>query len=260
MRARVVKGGGRVVGDDAWLSRFAALVARAGDGLVVVHGGGLDVDELCDRLGVPVVRQNGLRVTTPEALDVATLVLSGRLNKRLVRALVSAGVDAIGISGEDGGLLVAEIAAGGALGRVGDRVEVRTELLRCLLGLGLVPVVSPISRGVDGGALNVNADDAATAIAVALDAAELLYVTDVPGVHDGQTTRAELDAAEAETLLETGIARDGMAVKVRAALRALRAGVSAARIGPVESLLDPEAGTWLVADRADAPEALEVVA
>lgn len=258
MRVRVVKVGGRVVGDDAWLARFAELVARAGSGVVVVHGGGPDVDDVCGRLGIPVVRQSGLRVTTPEALDVATLVLSGRLNKRLVRALVGAGVDALGVSGEDAGLLVAELAADGVLGRVGDRVRVRTELLRCLLGLGLVPVLSPISRGVDGGALNVNADDAATAVAASLGAEELLFVTDVPGVHDGKVNRSELDPAEAESLLESGIARDGMAVKLKAGLRALRAGVSAVRIGPVESLVDPAAGTWLVSERALA--AAEVVA
>lgn len=258
MKVRVVKVGGRVVGDDAWLSRFADLVARAGTGLIVVHGGGPDVDDVCGRLGIPVVRQNGLRVTTPEALDVATLVLSGRLNKRLVRALVGAGVDALGMSGEDAGLLVAELAAHGSLGRVGDRVQVRTELLRCLLGLGLVPVLSPISRGADGGALNVNADDAATAVAASLGAEELLFVTDVPAVHDGKVNRAELDPSEAESMLDSGIARDGMAVKLRAGLRALRAGVSAVRIGPVESLVDQKAGTWLVPERAVA--AAEVVA
>lgn len=248
MRARVVKVGGRVLGEAAWLAHFAELVARAGDGTVVIHGGGPDVDDVCGRLGIPVVRTEGLRVTTPDALDVATMVLSGRLNKRLVRALVSAGVDAMGVSGEDAGLLVAELAAGGALGRVGESARVRAELLRCLLGLGVVPVVSPISRAVDGGALNVNADDAATAVAAALDAEELLFVTDVPAVHDGTGNRADLEASEAESLLANGIARDGMAVKLKAGLRALRAGVAAVRIGPVESLVDPTAGTWLLPD------------
>ncbi|HEX7119676.1 MAG TPA: acetylglutamate kinase [Longimicrobiales bacterium] len=245
MKVRVVKVGGRVLGEPDWLARFGELAARAGDGLVVVHGGGPEVDELCGRLGVPVERASGLRVTTPEVLDVASMVLSGRLNKRLVRRLVGAGVDALGVSGEDGGLVVAEPAANGALGRVGENVRVRGELLRRLLALGVVPVISPISRGTDGGALNVNADDVATAVAVALGAIELLFVTDVAGVHDGTKERATLDAAEAAVLLSCGVARDGMAVKLKAGLRALRSGVTAVRIGPVEALADSRVGTWL---------------
>ena len=234
MRARVVKVGGRVVGDDAWLSRFAELVARAGDGLVVVHGGGLDVDELCGRLGVPVVRQNGLRVTTPEALDVATLVLSGRLNKRLVRALVSAGVDAIGISGEDGGLLVAgsrpEARSAGSIAWKSDRVAA------VLLGLGLVPVVRRSPRG-DGGALNVNATRGDGDRGRAGCRAALRHGRS--GARRVTTRRA--DAAEAETLLD-GIARDGMAVKVRP-LSGLRAGCLRRGSAPWNRWTG--AGTWL---------------
>ncbi|HEX6941230.1 MAG TPA: acetylglutamate kinase [Longimicrobiales bacterium] len=245
MKVRVVKVGGRVLGEPAWLSRFAELAARAGGRLVVVHGGGPEVDDLCGRLGIGVERSGGLRVTTPEALDAASMVLSGRLNKRLVRVLVGAGVDALGVSGEDAGLVVAEPAANRVLGRVGENVRVRADLLRRLLGLGVTPVISPISGGTDGGALNVNADDVATAVAAALGAIELLFITDVPAVHDGKAERATLDAAEAAVLLSCGIARDGMAVKLTAGLRALRAGVPAVRIGPVEALADSRAGTWL---------------
>lgn len=251
MNVRVVKVGGRVLGEPAWLERFGTLAARAGAGLVVVHGGGPEVDAVCGRLGIGVERVGGLRVTSPEALDVAEMVLSGRLNKRLVRALLGAGVDAVGVSGVDGGLLRAE-PAGGGLGRVGENARARAGLLRGLLGQGLVPVVSPISLGSDGGALNVNADDAATAIAAALGAGELLFLTDVPAVHDGTRDRAALDAAEAAVLLSSGVARDGMAVKLGAALRALRAGVSSVRIGPVEALADGGVGTWLAREAATA--------
>ncbi len=260
MSVRVVKVGGRVLDEPAWLERFGELAARAGEATVVVHGGGPDVDALCDRLGIEVLRREGLRVTTPEALDVAGMVLSGRLNKRLVRTLLGAGVDAIGLSGEDARVLVADLAANGSLGRVGDNVRVRVEVLRGLLDLGLAPVISPISRGTDGGALNVNADDAAVAVAAALRASELLFVTDVPAVHDGHRERASLDAVEAEALVARGIAKDGMAVKLTAGLRALRAGVSSVRIGPVEALADPSVGTWLGRTLgADVPREMQAV-
>src|SRR5690606_41382015 len=113
----------------------------------------------------------------------------------------------VGRSGEDGAVFLAEVVQGGKLGRVGRIVHVRTELIERLLGMGFVPVTSPISRGVDGQPLNVNADDAAAAVAGALGAAELLFLTDVDGVHDGVGERAVLTLAEAATLIDSGVAR-----------------------------------------------------
>jgi len=242
---RVVKVGGRPLGDAAWLEGFASVVSKSAGRVVVVHGGGPEVDALSTRLGIPVERVDGRRVTSEAALDVAAMVLSGRINKRVVAALVGAGVSALGLSGEDGGLLEARVAANGALGRVGEIVRVNASLLRELLALGVVPVLSPISRGEDGRALNVNADDAALAIASALGARELIFLTDVPAVHDGRSDRSALDEAEARELLASGVVRDGMAVKVRAALGALGVGVDSVRIGPLECLIDPAAGTRL---------------
>lgn len=243
MNVRVLKVGGRNLGDPVWLSELAGHLAHVRDPIVVVHGGGPEVSALMGRLGVPVAWSGGRRVTPPEALDVAVMVLSGRTNKRIVSALVGAGVDAIGLSGEDGGLLVAEPVEGGSLGRVGQVVRVRTELLHRLLAMGLTPVISPISRGTDGDALNVNADDAAAAVAVALDASELLFLTDVDHVHDGASGRSELSSAEAVELIEAGIARDGMRVKLEAAVRALQAGCRAVRIGPLGMLTGSATGT-----------------
>lgn len=245
MSVRVVKVGGRPLGDAAWLSRFAAEVSRSGDELVIVHGGGPEVDELSTRLGIAVERVGGRRLTSPAALDVAGMVLSGRINKRVVSAFLGAGVDAVGLSGEDGGLVVAREVDGGALGRVGEVVGVRADLIRGLVALGLTPVISPISRGTDGGSLNVNADDVATSIAAALGAEELLFLTDVPAVHDGSAPRAALGADEAIALIDAGVIRDGMAVKVSAALRALEAGVSSVRIGTFEALTENTQGTRL---------------
>ncbi len=240
---RVVKIGGAVLGDGAWLEEFARAVASALGALVVVHGGGPEITVLSERLGIAVAFERGRRVTTPEALDVASMVLTGRLNKRIVAALLNVGADAIGLSGEDGGLVVAEVAEGGALGCVGSVVRVRVELLRWLITRGMVPVISPISRGQDGTPLNVNADEVATAIAVGLGASELLFVTDVAGVNDGWVERSDLTVAQAAELMADGVARDGMWLKVGAAVDALASSVSAVRIGRPEIVADPAAGT-----------------
>jgi acetylglutamate kinase len=240
---KVVKIGGAALGDALWLAEFATAVASVRTPLVIVHGGGPDITALSDRLGIEVRWHEGRRVTPPEALDVAAMVLTGRVNKKVVGALLSAGVDAIGLSGIDGSLLRAEIVADGSLGRVGRVASVRTGLVTGLLQLGHTIVVSPISLGADGEPLNVNADDAASAIAAALGAAELIFLTNVPGVRDGAGVRQWLDAGEAGSLIEAGVASGGMSVKLSAAVSALDGGVTAVRIGDAQVLFDPSAGT-----------------
>ena len=240
----VVKVGGHEVDDREWTARLAAAIAAADRPVVVVHGGGKEVSEVQRVLGAEPEWKDGLRVTTPEALRAVAMVLSGVVNKRLVGALLDAGADALGLSGEDGGLLQADFAKGGALGRTGEVVAVRAELLHTLLERGVVPVVSPVSRGPDGGALNVNADDAAAAVAAALGAAELLLVSNIPAVLDGAGAPIPaLGAAEVEALIESGVAAGGMAPKLRAAARTVAAGVGSARIGSLDMLADPLAGT-----------------
>lgn len=251
----VVKVGGRLTGDDARLGGLArslaalapdgqgagpaeagsgapaATTVRPGsrsasgmDGVVVVHGGGSEITGWQERLGVPVVWREGLRVTTPEGMRVAAMVLSGWVNKRLVSALISAGRPAAGLSGEDG-LLHAVPRDGGRLGEVGEVVAVGQAPLRALLGAGILPVVSPVSRGPEGRPLNVNADEAALALAVGLGARRLLLISDVPGVVVNGRVLPALDAVGAAGLLERGAVDGGMAVKVRQALEAARAGV-----------------------------------
>lgn len=240
---RVVKIGGAAMGDPGWLTGFASVVAAAGGPLVIVHGGGREIDALSQRLGVEVTWNGGRRVTSAEAFDIASMVLTGRLNKRIVSALLDVGVDALGLSGEDAGLVTAGLVDGGALGRVGAVERVRTDLLDWLTSRGLVPVISPISRGPDGRGLNVNADEVATAVAAALGASELLYLTDVMGVSDASGVRTRIDAAEADELIDAGIATCGMALKVRTARAALEAGIPCVRIGHPEMVLDATAGT-----------------
>jgi acetylglutamate kinase len=242
---KVVKVGGAALNEDSWLSGFAQAVAQGAGPLVIVHGGGPDITALSAQLGVETRWHAGRRVTPPEALDVASMVLNGRINKRLVAALLATGVDAIGLSGMDGGVLRATLLDGGALGRVGRVCSVRIELLRALLVRGHTVVLSPISLGDDGAALNVNADDTAAAVAAALDASELVFLTDVPGVRDGEIVRALLDAGEAVALVRTGVAHGGMGVKLSAGVKALDSGVPAVRIGDARVLFDPAAGTVL---------------
>jgi acetylglutamate kinase len=247
----VVKVGGNEVDSPEWVARLAAALARRGRRTVVVHGGGKEVSALQRVLGAEPEWRDGLRITTPEAMRAVAMVLTGVVNKRLVSALLGAGVDAVGISGEDGALLRAELLRGGALGRTGAVAQVRTELLRAWLAQGITPVVSPVSRGPDGGPLNVNADDAAAAVAGALRAAELLFLSDVPGVLEAGSLLPEVAGGEAEALIAAGVASGGMAPKLRAAVRAAGA-VGRVRIGGLEMLDSSEAGTRVRVTRAPA--------
>jgi acetylglutamate kinase len=249
VKARVVKIGGAALTDAAWLNEFAVHVARAHEPIIVVHGGGPDISALSDQLGVPVQWSNGRRVTTPEALDVASMVLCGRLNKRIVSALIDAGADALGLSGEDGSAVTAAVAQNGALGRVGQVSRVRTELFEWMLSRGMIPVLAPICRGEAGAALNVNADEVAAAVAVAMSSPELLFVTDVAGVRDASGGLCSaLAAQEARAMIAAETAHGGMAVKLQAALSALETGVPLVRIGRVETLTDADAGTRIRAE------------
>jgi acetylglutamate kinase len=245
MNIRVVKIGGAALADAGWLSAFAAAASSSPVPLVIVHGGGPDITALSDRLGIDVRWHEGRRVTGPEALDVASMVLNGRVNKNVVAALVNAGVDAIGLSGVDGGLFRASLLEDGALGRVGRISTVRAELLRRLVDAGHTVVLSPISLGDDGDALNVNADDAAAAVAAALDATELIFLTDVPGVRDADGIRSWLDTGEALSMVQSGVAFGGMGVKLAAGVHALDCGVAAVRIGNASVFNDAAAGTVL---------------
>jgi acetylglutamate kinase len=239
----VVKVGGSVLSDASWLEGFAGAVASSSSPLVIVHGGGPEINELAGRLGVEFTWVDGRRVTSPEVLDAAQMVLSGRINKRLVTSLLEAGVDAVGLSGVDGGLVTATVRDGGALGLVGSPATVRPAVLLALLAAGMTPVVSPISRGAGATTLNVNADEVATGVAVALGASELLYLTDVAAVRDGETELSAITPAQAGALVASGRATGGMAVKLEAARQALAGGVPCVRIGPLGVLEHGEAGT-----------------
>lgn len=239
---RVLKIGGRAQSD----SRLAPAIrgASVSGGIVVVHGGGDEVSALQRRLGLTPAFHGGRRVTTAADLEIVRMVLSGSANKRLVSALVTAGVRAVGVSGEDDGLLSARATARDTLGEVGEPSHVDTRLLTLLVGAGYVPVVSPLARdGETGATLNVNGDDAAAEMAVALGADELLLIADVPGVMADDAVIPELDIERTVALIENGTARDGMAAKLQAARRAVERGVPRVRIGDIAAIESASAGT-----------------
>lgn len=241
-----MKIGGRAQGDTA-LPRLLAAVVRSGDELVVVHGGGDEVTALQRRLGSEPTFIGGRRVTTEADMEVVRMVLSGAVNKRLVRQLLDEDVPAIGISGEDGGLLPALLLDGGALGAVGEPLTADARPVEALLAAGFVPVVSPLGRHAETGqGLNINGDDAAAAIAGALRADELLLLADVPGVLDSSGVLVpSIGAGHVDEFIASGIARGGMSAKLQAARRALASGVATVRIADVNAISDPTAGTRL---------------
>ena len=249
LNVRVVKIGGNELDRPEWVAECARALAGIGPA-VIVHGGGQAVSAWSRRLGLPVEQKDGLRVTTPEIAQIVEMVLGGPMNRLVVTALRAAGLDAIGLCGADGGLLTAQPLENGVeLGEVGAIVNVRASLLQSLLLAGLTPVVAPVAPSLTPPIrpLNVNADQAAAAIAAALGAHELLFVSDVPGVTIEGVAQPTLAAAEIEPLIEGGVATGGMAAKLRAAAHALGAGVRAVRIGDLAIFEHATAGTRLLA-------------
>ncbi len=242
---RVIKLGGRVQSDPALPGVLAAawIASRA---LVVVHGGGDEVTELQRAFGRASQFVAGRRVTAVEDLHLLRMALSGSANQRLVAALVGAGVLAVGVSGEDAAMIEAVAESRATMGEVGTSVAVDAALLRHLLAGGFCPVVSPLARDRDSkgsGVLNVNGDDAAAAIAVAMQASELLLISDVDGVLVDGAAMLHLDQDSARELIRAGVARGGMAAKLDAAIGALARGVARVRIGALGALTDEARGT-----------------
>ena len=245
---RVVKIGGRPQLDPSLPAALASANRAAPGSLIVVHGGGDEVSTLQRLYGVESRFSRGRRVTSVLDLEIIRMALSGSANKRLVAALNDAGVAAIGLSGEDAALLTADPLDPDVYGHVGAPAGVNAELLRLLLGGGYLPVLSPVSRSTDsamGTTLNVNGDDAAAAIAVAMSADELLLVSDVPGVLlDGQAV-SSIGPEDAQRLIDDGTARGGMAAKLQAALSALDGGVQRVRISDIAAIEALDRGTVL---------------
>ncbi len=242
----------KVGGDKLEKPDFQDQVARAIAGLpgpvILVHGGGQAVDDVQLLLGSEPERVQGLRRTGPKALRAALMVLCGQLQAQLVAALMRSGVRAIGLSGFDAGMIkVRKLDHPAAdLGLVGEVVEVDSNLLQTLIEAELVPVVSPLSLGLDGQIYNVNADSVAGAIAEAMGANELAFVSDVSGVHRSGQLVSQLEVGQTETLIAKREIRAGMVPKVRAGSEALRGGVPKVRIVDLPGLAS-DGGTLLTA-------------
>jgi len=237
----VVKYGGHAMTDPALQQAFAADVVflrLAGLRPVVVHGGGPQIDAMLTRLGVEPEFRGGHRVTTAQTMDVVRMVLTGQVQREVVGLVNSHGPFAVGMSGEDAHLFTAErrdVVVDGVptdIGLVGDVVQVEPAFVVGLLDDGLVPVVSSVARGRDGSVFNVNADTAAAALAVALQAEKLVVLTDVEGLYAdwpaSDEVLSELTADELAALLPTLAA--GMIPKMEACLRAVRGGVPQAHV------------------------------
>ncbi|MDH5224492.1 MAG: acetylglutamate kinase [Actinomycetota bacterium] len=227
----VVKYGGAAMDTVGLASSFAedvALLQSAGVTAVVVHGGGPQVTDLSERLGIETTFVDGLRVTDAATLDVATMVLAGKLNTEVVASLVAGGVRAVGLSGVDGGLLLARKQSGPDLGFVGEVVHVNADVLRTLTRERFVPVVASIAVDeTTGQSYNVNADVVASQLAIELGAEKLVFINDVPGLI-GPTgdLLSELSSAQcAELLAQPGVVGGGMIPKLESAVAALAADV-----------------------------------
>jgi acetylglutamate kinase len=215
----VLKLGGTTLADQAHVLDEVAAVARKRP-VVLVHGGGKRITEWLERLGVPSKFEGGLRVTDQAALDVAAAVLRGVVNSELVSDLRDRGVDAVGLSGVDGGFMIAERIP--HLGLVAHIVGIRRDFLDTLLVAGQVAVVAPLARDESGIVCNVNADDAAAGIAAGVGARQLILMTDVDGVRNADGDRLHtMTADEAERLIADGVIKGGMVPKIRAALAAV---------------------------------------
>ena len=232
----VVKYGGNAMNPGGGAAQFAediVLMQSVGLKPVVVHGGGPQITEMMSRLGKKAEFRNGLRVTDAESLEITRMVLVGKVNRELVSDINRHGPLAVGVSGEDAGLITA-VLHDPDLGFVGDVARINPSLLLRLLEQDLIPVIATIGVDDTGQAYNINADTVAGAIAVALDAEKLVFLTDIEGlrrdVADPATLISHITAAELQPLIEDGTVASGMIPKVEACLNAVGANVRSAHL------------------------------
>jgi acetylglutamate kinase len=237
----VVKYGGHAMGDPELAKAFArdiTLLETSGVRPVVVHGGGPQIGQMLDKLGIRSEFRGGLRVTDKPTVEVVEMVLAGSINKEIVMAINAEGGKAVGLSGKDGNMVFAEkvtrtevdpdsnIEKVIDLGFVGEPRTINRAVIDMVLGAELIPVIAPVAPGTDGHTYNVNADTFAGAIAGALGAARLLFLTDVAGVLDKKgTLLRELTVAQAKALITDGTISGGMIPKVETCIDALDRGV-----------------------------------
>ena len=233
----VIKYGGAAMVDKKLQNavlRDIALLSSVGAQIVVVHGGGPEINQWLKKLGIKPVFLDGLRITDTETMDVVEMVLAGRVNKQIVSGINNHGSLAVGLCGIDGGLMEARTLGSGTHGLVGEVSKVNTKLLTPLLDKGYVPVISSIANSHDGRSHNINADTVAGELAAALSAEKLILLTDTPGIlrneNDPSSLIEKIRLSEARELIDNEIVKEGMRPKVECIIRALAQGVNAAHI------------------------------
>jgi acetylglutamate kinase len=241
---RVYKVGGPALEDPGLVQPLAEEVRRAGEKVLLVHGGGRMIEKLLKALAIESRFVGGRRVTSKEAMEVVEMVLSGAVNKELAAGLTRHGVRAVGISGRDGDTIRVRFEPD--LGLVGLPERVSIGLVEALWRAGIVPCVSPVSNGPEGEAVNVNADEAALGLARAVRAASLVYLSDVDGVRIGGETVESLSVAQAARGIEDGSITGGMVLKVQVALDGVRSGIGEVVIAGKARLLGQFPGTRVV--------------
>lgn len=237
MRPVVIKVSGHELDDAAYLADFAAAIRAQQAPVIIVHGGGAEISALQKSMGIEPRYIEGVRITDSLSLKVVEMVLCGTVNKRLVRCLLDAGLDALGMSGVDRGLVRAAKMEHPAqdMGFTGTVTSVRGDILMTLLEQGVTPVIAPVCLG-DGTSYNVNADHVAGAIAAAMDASRVVFLTNVQGVLVNEAVVPALTPDQTQALIIDGVIFGGMIPKVQTALHALKTGVSRAVITNLEGL------------------------
>jgi len=226
----VIKYGGAAMTDDQLQSTFAkdvTVLRKIGINIIIIHGGGKEITDLASRLNLQTRFVDGQRYTDEPMLDAVLMVLAGKLNKEIVNLINTNSGNAVGLAGMDNMLLRGRrVAPGGNdLGLVGEITTVNTAFLNSLLTMGLMPVIAPLAMGENGEILNTNADIAASAIASALKAEKLVYLSDIEGVIVDGTLVSTLSPSRAEQLIHSAAITGGMITKVRSAFHTVDAGV-----------------------------------
>ncbi|WP_102271841.1 acetylglutamate kinase [Cytobacillus massiliigabonensis] len=231
MKTVLLKCGGSVI-DELSPAFFNSLkeLEKEGYHFLFVHGGGPDINAQLDLYQVPHEFEHGLRKTTAKVMEIVELVLAGKTNRTLAAKLASQGFHAFGVNGSDGGFLQADFIDQERLGFVGDIVKVKTEVISMLLEEKYTPVITPIAATVNGIKLNINADFAAAAIALALHVDHCIFVTDVQGILMNGELVPQISKEEIETYIQTNIITGGMIPKVRSAVNAIEKGLKSVRI------------------------------
>ena len=246
----VVKISGHCLDDDLLLRQFAATVARSKERLVVVHGGGKEISDLQQQLNIEPRYVDGLRVTDADSLALVEMVLCGAVNKRLVRHLLAAGVDAQGLSGVDRGLVRARQMQHDAvdMGYTGEVEAVRPQVIGDMLGLGVTPVIAPVSLGAQSN-FNLNADPVTGAIAAAISAQKVVFISNVSGVLVDGSLMPTITREQAQTYIDCGVIVGGMIPKARAALDVLKAGIPQAVITDLDGWSNHGGTTFVEKER-----------